>query len=120
MAHRTGFGKLERTVLSVNRLPPDVRVAIVQFKNALRGGGNLQVFGNRDPNGGGSILPATAAGQVYYEFQVGQARAPTVEFPTLSGSRRLVGLVDAGRNLLKLYFSDEHYAAGSWHQLQYP
>lgn len=115
MAHRTGFGKLERTVLSVNRLPPDVRIAIVALKNALRGGANLVVFQNR-----GTVLPATAHGQVYYEFQVGQARATTAEHPTLAGSRRLVGLVDAGRNLLKLYFTDEHYAAGSWHQLQYP
>ncbi|MEX2188697.1 MAG: hypothetical protein WD875_17950 [Pirellulales bacterium] len=115
MAHRTGFGKLERTVLSINRLPPDVRVAIVQFKNALRGGAGLDVFHNNE-----GVLPPTAHGQMYYKCQVGQARAATAQFPTLDGSRRLAGLVDAGRNLLKLYFSDDHYKGGSWHQLQYP
>jgi guanyl-specific ribonuclease Sa len=115
MAHRTGFGKLERTVLSVNRLPPDVRIAIANFKNQLRGGANLVVFHNRE-----NVLPATAHGQMYYEFQVGEARAATAEFPTTAGSRRLAGLVDAGRNLLKIYFTDEHYAAGSWFQLQFP
>ena len=115
MAHRTGFGKLERTVLSVNRLPPDVRMAIVNFKNHLRSGANLVVFHNRE-----NVLPATAHGQCYYEFQVGAARAPTAQFPTTAGERRIVGLVDAADNLLKIYFTDEHYAAGSWFQLQYP
>ena len=115
MAHRTGFGKLERTVLSVNRLPPDVRMAIVNFKNQLRGGGNMVVFHNRE-----NVLPATAHGQCYYEFQVGAARMPTAQFPTTAGERRIVGLVDAADNLLRIYFTDEHYAAGSWFQLQYP
>lgn len=115
MAHRVGFGKLERTVLSVARLPPDVRLAIINFKNQLHGGANLVVFHNRE-----GVLPATAHGQAYYEFQVGAARTPTARFPTTAGCRRIVGLVDAGNNLLKIYFTDEHYRAGSWFQLQFP
>jgi guanyl-specific ribonuclease Sa len=115
MAHKIGFGKLERTVLSVARLPPDLRAAIIHFKNQFRHGANLVVFQNRE-----NVLPATAHGQCYYEFQVGAARAPTAEFPTTAGRRRIVGLSDAGNNLLKIYFTDEHYAAGSWFQLQWP
>jgi guanyl-specific ribonuclease Sa len=112
MAQTTGFGKLEREMLSNNRLPPDVRVALIEFKNQLRVGRGLVPFGNRE---GG--LPATAAGQVYYEHQVGQAHAGD---PEPRGKRRLVGLVDAGHNLLKVYFSDRHYTLGNWMQLQYP
>ncbi|MCU0958716.1 MAG: hypothetical protein MUF48_01305 [Pirellulaceae bacterium] len=112
MGKTVGFGKLSRAMLSNERLPPDVRVAVVTFKQQLRSGQALTVYENRD---GG--LPATAAGQTYYEFQVGQAHPGD---PQPRGKRRLVALVDAGRNILKMYFSDAHYLLGAWQQLQYP
>jgi guanyl-specific ribonuclease Sa len=112
MATTVGFGKREREMLSNDRLPPDVRVAIVNFKNEIKGGADLTVYQNRDDG-----LPSTAAGQVYYEYQVGQAHEGD---PQPRGKRRLVALVDGGRNLLKLYFSDSHYTLGEWKQLQYP
>lgn len=112
MAKNVGFGKLERAMLSNDRLPPDVRMAVVELKNRLKTGGAFTAYENND---GG--LPAAAAGQQYYEYQVGQAHEGD---PRPRGKRRLVALVDAGRNLLKLYFSDSHYTQGEWQQLQYP
>jgi guanyl-specific ribonuclease Sa len=118
MAKKVGFGKLEREMLSNDRLPPDVRIALVEFKNNLkvgrniRAGANLIPFENRE---GG--LPSAAVGQVYYEHQVGEAHAGD---PEPRGKRRLVALVDPGRNILKIYFTDAHYTLGKWNQLQYP
>jgi hypothetical protein len=112
MAKTVGFGKQEREMLSNDRLPPDVRVAIINFKNQIKTGAGLTVYHNRDDG-----LPITAAGQVYYEHQVGQAHEGD---PEPRGKRRLVALVDAGRNVLKLYFTDAHYTLGEWKQLQYP
>jgi len=118
MAERVGFGKLEREMLSNDRLPPDLRVAVIECKNNLRAncdlktGGPLKVYENRD---GG--LPFAAAGQTYYEHQVGQAH-PGDDRP--AGKRRLVALVDAGRNIQRIYFSDAHYTLGQWKQLQHP
>jgi hypothetical protein len=112
MAETVGFGKLERRLLSNDRLPGDLRVALINFKNALRTGQALEPFENRE-----GLLPPLAAGQVYYEYQVGQAHEGD---PRPRGKRRLVGLVDAGRNLLKVYFTDAHYTGGQWMQLQYP
>jgi len=116
MAKTVGFGKLEREMLSNERLPPDVRIAVIEFKNRIRRGNPLpEVFENRE---GG--LPAAGAGQVYYEYQVGQATAPTPDDPHARGSRRLVALVDPGRNILRMYFSGDHYLPGQWYELQYP
>ena len=116
MAKSVGFGKLERQMLSNERLAPDVRIAVIEFKNRIRRGNPLpEVFENRE---GG--LPAAAAGQVYYEYRVGRATAPTPEDPNAAGSRRLVALVDPGRNILRMYFSGDHYIPGQWYELQYP
>jgi guanyl-specific ribonuclease Sa len=118
MAKTVGFGKLEREMLSNDRLPADVRIAIVEFKNSLkvvknlRTGANLTEYENRDDG-----LPTAAVGQKYFEYQVGQAN-PGDSRPR--GRRRLVGLIDSGGNLLKLYFSDDHYTLRQWKQLQYP
>ncbi len=118
MAKVVGFGKLEREMLSNDRLPPDVRMAVAEFKRELRAGkgraaiANLTQYENRD---GG--LPRAAAGQSYYEYQVGWARPGD---PRPRGKRRLVALVDAGQNVLKMYFSDDHYTLGNWRQLQFP
>jgi guanyl-specific ribonuclease Sa len=112
MAKTVGFGNQEREMLSNDRLPPDVRVAVINFKNQIRTGQGLRVFHNRE-----NRLPTAAAGQTYYEFQVGQAHEGD---PEPRGQRRLVALVDAGWNLLRLYFSDAHYTRGVWKELQYP
>jgi len=103
-------------MMSNDRLPPDVRVALIEFKNRIRRSDPPpRVFDNEE---GG--LPEAAAGQVYYEFQVGQARTPTPEDPRGRGSRRLVALVDAGNNILRMFFSGDHYELGEWYELQYP
>jgi guanyl-specific ribonuclease Sa len=112
MPTTTGFGKLEREMLSNDRLPPDLRIALIAFKNDVKTGRNLTPYENRD---GG--LPAAAAGQTYYEYQVGEAHA---EDPRPRGKRRLVALLDPARNILKIYFTDSHYTLGEWKQLQYP
>ena len=112
MAKMIGFGNLEREMLSNDRLPPDVRMAIVQFKNRIKTVGNLKVFHNKEGR-----LPAAAVGQTYHEHQVGQAH-PGDKEPR--GQRRLVALVDPSRNILKMYFTDAHYTRGIWQQLQYP
>ena len=112
MAKEVGFGKLKREMLSNERLPADVRVAIIEFKQQIRIGRGLTDYENRD---GG--LPPLAAGQRYYRYQVGQAHAGDLQ---PRGKRRLVALVDAGRNILTLYFSDTHFTLGDWQQLQYP
>ena len=112
MAKRVGFGKLEREMLSNERLPPDLRVALIDFKNRVKAGQGLTPYDNRD---GG--LPMAVAGQAYYEFQVGQARPGD---PRPRGKRRLVALLDPARNVVKLYFTDLHYTLGEWKQLQYP
>jgi len=112
MAKTVGFGKLERDMLSNDRLPPDVRFALIAFKTQIRTRLNLTVFDNRE---GG--LPPAAVGQTYYEYQVGQAHAGD---PRQRGKRRLVALVDAGQNVLRMYFTDSHYTLGEWMQLQYP
>jgi hypothetical protein len=118
MAKTVGFGKLEREMLSNDRLAPDVRVALVEFKNDLKAGMNLRTGGNLTPHenreGG---LPPAAAGQTYYEHQVGQAHQGD-QRPR--GKRRLVALVDPGRRVLKIYFADVHYYVGEWKQLQFP
>jgi guanyl-specific ribonuclease Sa len=116
MAKTVGFGKIERQMLSNERLPPDVRIAVIEFKNQIRRGDPLpEEFENREEG-----LPAATAGQVYYEYQVGQARAATPRDPNARGSRRLVALVDPGRNILRMYFSGDHYIPGQWYELQYP
>jgi hypothetical protein len=99
-------------MLSNERLPHDVRVAIVEFKNALKTGVILTAYKNWD-NG----LPQAPVGQTYYEWDVGEAHAGD---PEPRGKRRLVALVDAGGNILKVYFTDTHYTLGLWKQLQFP
>jgi guanyl-specific ribonuclease Sa len=112
MAVTVGFGKLERQMLSNDRLPPDVRVALIEFKYQIRTSRALELFENRE---GG--LPPAVVGQIYYEHQVGQAHPGD---PRQRGKRRLVALVDPGRNILKVYFTDTHYTLGNWMQLQFP
>ena len=112
MAKTVGFGKQERQMLSNARLPPDVRVAIIDFKNRIKIGRGLVPFENREGR-----LPELAAGQSYYEHQVGEAHQGDAR---RRGKRRLVALVDASQNVLRMYFSEGHYTRGVWMELQYP
>jgi guanyl-specific ribonuclease Sa len=118
MAKTVGFGKLAREMLSNERLPPDVRVAIIEFKNSLKVGVNIKTRAKLKPHHNREgLLPTLAHGQKYFEFDVGRAHPDDEEE---RGVRRLVGLVDSQMNLLKIYFSDSHYTGGVWQQLQYP
>jgi hypothetical protein len=69
-AETVGFGKQKREMLSNSRLAPDVRVALINFKTPIKSGVGLIVFENRE--GGFDRL---AAGDIYYEFDVGRAHA---------------------------------------------
>jgi guanyl-specific ribonuclease Sa len=112
MAQTVGFGKQKREMLSNSRLAPDVRVALIDFKTQIKSGADLVVFENSE---GG--LDRLAAGEAYYEFDVGQAHAGDAE---PRGKRRLVALVKPGRIIETMYFSDDHYKLGAWRELQYP
>ena len=113
MGKTTGFGKLERGMLSNNALPGDVRVAIIELKNALKSGQKVKQFDNEEEG-----LPDAAVGQSYVEFDVGAAHEGDRGSPR--GRRRLVALIDPSRSIVQLYFSDTHYQVGEWKQLQYP
>lgn len=119
MPKLTGFGKRARRMLSNAELPPDVRVARTQFKNAIKTGLPLDEFENDK----GGLDPAPI-GCTYYKFQVRQAHAGD---PRRRGKRRLVALVDkcvrpparAGRKVHAMYFSDAHYTLGQWWELPF-
>jgi guanyl-specific ribonuclease Sa len=116
MTRTTGFGKLERQLMSNDRLPAPARVALIELKSQIRHGkAHPAVFENREAG-----LPTLAAGQTYYEHQVGGARESTPGDPNARGSHRLVALVDAGNNVLKVFYTERHYAVGEWRELQYP
>jgi len=53
VAETVGFGKLERQMLSNDRLPADVRVALIEFKHRIRIGRGVELFENRE----GDCLP---------------------------------------------------------------
>ncbi|MGL4464748.1 MAG: hypothetical protein ACRDD1_07565 [Planctomycetia bacterium] len=112
MAKTIDFGAHTRKMLSNRRLPNDLRIAVVTFKNQLRSGQGLRRFENNR-----NELPSLAAGQNFYEWQVGAAHAGD-DRP--AGVRRLVARVDAGGNIVDLFFTDSHYTKGEWMQLQYP
>ena len=118
MAKTVGFGKRERKMLSNDRLPHDVRVAVTEFKHDLKAGMNLRTGGKLDPyeNRDGGLPPAPV-GHAYFEYQVGHAREGDSR---PCGKRRLVALVGPGRNVLTIYFTDTHYTLGEWKQLQFP
>lgn len=112
MAKTVGFGKLEREMLSNDRLPPDVRVAIVEYKNEIKRGELGRTFKNKE-----QLLPEAAVGQTYHEKYVGKAHEGDDE---PAGKRRLVALLDPTGRILRMYFSDDHYTRSVWKELQYP
>lgn len=120
MAAFTGFGKQEYELVGNDRLPEDLRVAIIEFKNSLKAGIDLKTgrllkdleFENREGE-----LPPLSAGNRYYKYRVGQAHAGD-DRP--AGKRRLVALVNPARVILKIYFTETHYPSPRWMLLQYP
>lgn len=97
-------------------LPEDVRIAVIRFKQRIQMGAGLTPFGNTNRPGMGSPLPNLADGCSYYEYRVGQAH-PGDERP--GGVRRLVAEVnDKARQVREMYFTDQHYAKGSFRRLR--
>jgi hypothetical protein len=92
-------------------LPPDALIALIEVKNLVRSGRKLKEFENDRGNTPleGPPLPDPAKGCVYYEYQVGQTRLGE------RGSRRLVVEVNAkSRQILEVYFTEEHYGKFSF------
>jgi guanyl-specific ribonuclease Sa len=90
-------------------LPPDASMALIEAKNLLKAGGRLPLFLNDRGNspGEGSPLPVPSQGCVYYEKQVGQARAGDLR---PRGSKRLVLEVNTSSNqVMEVYFTEDHY-----------
>ncbi|MGC1272529.1 MAG: ribonuclease domain-containing protein [Planctomycetaceae bacterium] len=118
MAAFTGYGKHEYELIGNDRLPDDLRVAIIEFKNSLKvgidlkSGGRLETFKNKE-----GLLPPLAAGNQYYEYYVGQAHTGDKR---PAGRRRLVALVNPSNVIQKIYFTQTHYSGSIWKQLQYP
>jgi guanyl-specific ribonuclease Sa len=99
-------------------LPPEVKTTIIEVKNALRDVPDLgrvpfRVYGNQF--GGpfdGPPLPGLSAGCGYYEADVGQAHPddPVSE----RGRRRLVFELDAVASIREIYYTEQHYAKGTF------
>ena len=86
MAKTIGFGKLEREMLSNDRLPPDVRVAVVEFKNDLKAGRNLRTGGNLTPydnQDGGLPLAAVGHPKRTTPVDAGQGLGRTINSRTI-------------------------------------
>ena len=101
-------------------LPDEVRLTIIAAKNAARsdnprtrGFADLRVYGNAF--GGledGPPLPRLSQGCIYREMDVGQAHPDDPKGSR--GRRRLVFEVDASGKLRETYYTEHHYAKGSF------
>jgi guanyl-specific ribonuclease Sa len=96
--------------ISRNSLAADVRMAIASFTNQLKLAlpSKDDIYQNRE-----NRLPRPDNGCEYYEQQVSTARPgdPISE----RGKRRLVfEVVVKPREIRRFYFSDDHYAVGSF------
>ena len=109
--------RLATRVRVVDRLEPEDRydLVVVAMQKAGRRALQLAV----DVSAPDSVRAAVAR----CESELGPIDVhapPTEDDPNSRGSHRLVALVDAGGSILKMYYSQEHYEAGYWSQLQYP
>ncbi len=98
--------------IRMSSLAEDVRIAITLAKNRISV--NLppraQIFQNRP-----AVLPNLDDGCQYYEFQVGAAHPGD---PQPAGKRRLVIEVnEKARQVREVYFTDQHYASGSFQRI---
>ncbi len=98
-------------------MPPEATEAISRLKGRLREGEFPEEFENRAQRtaGTGSPLPKPAQGCRYVEVNVGQAHPND---PSQAGVMRLVAEINAkSMQILDLYFTNEHYAKGSFHRI---
>ena len=108
------MAKQKSLIPTVGRLTlaEDVRIAITNLKNRIGVGipPRSQIFHNRP-----SVLPNLDDGCEYYEFQVGAAHPGDAQ---PAGKRRLVVEVNVKpRQVREIYFTDEHYAHGSFRRV---
>lgn len=109
-------GKISKSqipILPRISLPPDASIALIEAKNLIRAGAKLKLFENKQGRTPleGSPLPGLSDGCTYYEHRVGRAHPGD---PLPGGVRRLVFEVnDKSRQILEVYFTDEHYGKGS-------
>src|SRR5262249_47447456 len=84
------IAKSQIPILRQSALTPDARTALIEVKNHLKAGGTLKQFGNYGGNTPleGPPLPDPSQGCIYYEKQVGHARAGDPQGE--AGSKRLV------------------------------
>jgi hypothetical protein len=87
----------------------DAITAIAKAKSDFQFG-KLGLYRGRDFSDSRSGM----RGAKYYEADVGEAR-PSDPLG-MRGKRRLVLLADSGR-ITEMYFSDEHFLAGSWRRI---
>jgi hypothetical protein len=125
--------------VSRHSLPQDLQVAIIEFTNAVKNGSRLYTHANLEGH-----LPSPGRGQYYLEEYVGSNRqggAGVRRIAALVGpkktSARSAGRapkweeksdgtwkypeLDSGgaRRIWRVYFSDDHYAAGSWTEVSW-
>ena len=96
-------------------LPPVAKQALIQAKNDLRNNVQVpfEVFGNNFGGpGDGPPLPDVSQGCGYFEVQVGHAHPGDAE---PAGRHRLVLEINvSSRQILEIYYTEEHYAKGSF------
>ncbi len=94
-------------------LPPEVQRAIIDVKNNPRGGLDLQEYKNKfGAPGDGPPLPKVSAGNTYREKDVGAAHPN--DSKSGRGKRRLVFEVNGAGRIQETYYSEAHYAKGSF------
>ena len=94
-------------------IPDQIAQAIADAKNSLRARlpGRNGIFDNRPP-----VLPKLDDGCEYFEFDVGAARPG--DALGQRGKRRLViEVVTKPRQVREVYFTDQHYTAGSFRRV---
>jgi guanyl-specific ribonuclease Sa len=98
-------------IVHVSALANDVRIALAELKTSVRGAlPRSQIFRNVP-----AVLPTPDNGCEYYEFQVGAAHS---DDPEPAGKRRLVVEINnKAREIREIYFTDEHYASGSFRRV---
>ncbi len=98
-------------------IPNDVRVALAEFRNALKrkGPSSFREFKNVE-----SHLPSCppTRGRTYYKCGIGRATAPTSEFRSLAGKRRLVVELDHGNRIRRAFFTGDHYGENAWYEIR--
>ena len=69
---------------------------------------------------GGRLLAIRCGRRFAGRFHFGLDSLPDTPRRGQARKQRLLALVNPGRNILKIYFTDAHYTLGEWKQLQFP